>query len=158
VLKATGNIYIDKSVTQLDGIYLAKNKIYTCAQAPIPTTFVPVPINSLYDNCNNQLVVHGSFVANKVNFMRTYGSLRDEKAISSSCTARIGGRFRVVLVCPPPSPSCSNAGTAAPTMRQTCAAEVFEYTPDMYLSDPKTQKVNNGAIIYDAITSLPPVL
>ena len=166
ILKATGNIYISWDVTSLDGIYIAKNKIYTCSQKTPDNYFYAFAPGSLYDRCSNQLVIHGSFVANKVNFMRTYGSLRDEKARTGAVSCSVvngGGRARVRIrivngVCPPNSLTCSSIGLAAPTLRQTCAAEVFEYTPDMYLSDPKIQKVNNGAIIYDAITSLPPVL
>ncbi|MDB5170770.1 MAG: exported protein of unknown function [Candidatus Saccharibacteria bacterium] len=84
-IKATGNIYIDNNVTQLDGTYVAKSLknndgarvsggiIYTCGVA-----YVVAPGNK-YSSCNNQLTVNGSFVADKVNLMRTYGSLRDEK-------------------------------------------------------------------------------
>lgn len=79
-LVATGNIYIDPGVTELDGIYTAQpssassgGKIYTCGTA----SFTPVPATSLF-GCNNQLLVYGSFEANQVNLMRTFGSLRDE--------------------------------------------------------------------------------
>lgn len=84
VLKAEGgNIYIDNDVKVMDGLYIAeataaaqnKGQIYTCSSA----LGVPVGQNDLYDNCYKQLTVHGSFVARKVNMMRTYGSLRDEK-------------------------------------------------------------------------------
>ena len=80
-LVATGNIYIAKNVTQLDGLYVAKplangskGQIYTCGDG-----FSPMDDNITFDECKNQLTVHGSFVANRVNLMRTYGTLRDEK-------------------------------------------------------------------------------
>lgn len=93
VLVATGNIYIDKSVTELDGLYLAQPKdattggnIYTCASAQ------GTP-DSNYTDCNNQLVVYGSFVANQVRMLRTFGSLRDEipNPATGSTTATSNG-------------------------------------------------------------------
>lgn len=80
VLHATGNIYIRPTVTTLSGLFIAQKnsagnggKIYTCANG-----FTPVTAKNLY-SCNNQLVVYGSFVADQVNLMRTFGSLRDEE-------------------------------------------------------------------------------
>ncbi len=37
-----------------------------------------MPTSSLFSSCNSQLSVYGSFVADKINLMRTYGSMRDE--------------------------------------------------------------------------------
>lgn len=73
-LIADGNIYIGPSVTKLEGLYIAKGHIYTCASG-----FDKMPQHDLYSNCSNQLTVHGSFVAKKVHLMRTYGSMRNEK-------------------------------------------------------------------------------
>lgn len=82
ILHATGNIYIAPGVTQLAGIYIAQaksdgtaGKIYTCADA---TGFAPMSTANLYNGCKNQLVVYGSFVADQINLMRSFGSLRDE--------------------------------------------------------------------------------
>jgi hypothetical protein len=90
VLKATGNIYIDPSVGELDGVYEAVPEavpptpdpngggtIYTCGTVNAGN-FVPVPISNLYSSCNKQLSVLGSFSAYSVHLMRTYGSLRNE--------------------------------------------------------------------------------
>lgn len=85
VIRASGNIYIDPSVTKLDGLFIAEpngstgGNIYTCGTA----SFTRMSSASLYGSCNNQLTVRGSFVARKVNLMRTYGSLRDEKPVST---------------------------------------------------------------------------
>lgn len=73
-----GNIYIAPNVTRLDGYYEAKGQIYTCANS---TGNGPVSKNSTFTTCRNQLTVHGSFVAKKVNLMRTFGSLRNEKPV-----------------------------------------------------------------------------
>lgn len=86
VLHATGNIYISPNVTNLAGIYIAKSsggsggKIYDCADS---SGFAPLQSKYLY-YCRNQLVVYGSFIADQVNLMRTYGSLRDEEPTPSS--------------------------------------------------------------------------
>jgi hypothetical protein len=135
VVVVTGNIYIDKGVTQLDGTYESLGSIYTCAD---DETFSAVAANSLYTNCNKQLTVTGSFVAKKLNLLRTFGSLRDEA----------GG----------PSSSCSNPGSPlSAASHATCAAEVFEFSPEQYLQKPAAR--SSGATVrYDAITSLPPVL
>jgi hypothetical protein len=83
-----GNIYIAPGVTQLDGLYTAEpdsggdgGTIYTCGSA-----YAAMPLSQLYDNCYNQLTVHGAFVARHVNLMRTYGSLRDEKPSTTTTT------------------------------------------------------------------------
>ncbi|MEK7059442.1 MAG: hypothetical protein AAB971_01670 [Patescibacteria group bacterium] len=80
VLIATGNIYIDPGVTNLDGIYTAQTSgkaIYTCGKK-VGAAFQPLDKNNLF-SCNKRLTIHGSFVADKINLMRTFGSLRDEK-------------------------------------------------------------------------------
>lgn len=137
VLIATGNIHISKNVTELDGFYTAQpnsggtgGEIYTCQEGESNN-------NVIYGTCNQQLTVYGSFVANQVNMMRTFGSLRDEAS----------GAPR----------SCSNNGGGW-LSRQTCAAEVFILSPELYLSTPSTAPPSSGAVQYDAITSLPPVL
>lgn len=72
--------------------------------------------------------------------------------------AGLGGTTKSVPVSQtPPNPLvCSNRGTQ--TVRSTCAAEVFELSPELYLSNPNIH-VNGGSNgNWDAITSLPPVL
>ncbi len=75
-----GNIYISPGVTELDGIYIAEpngatgGKIFTCASG----LGSPVAQQNIFSTCNNQLTVYGNFVANQVNMMRSFGSLRDE--------------------------------------------------------------------------------
>jgi len=80
VLAATGNIYIAPGVTQLDGLYTSSGTVYTCGQQLTSTSFVYMPATQLYDSCHNQLLFNGSVIANQVKMMRTFGSLRDEKA------------------------------------------------------------------------------
>jgi len=140
IVKASGNIYIDPGVTRLDGTYEAAGSIYTCGKIESPGVFKPVgQTDDIWTTCKNQLMVVGSFVANKINFLRTYGTLHNERDVRDS-----GG-------------SCAHAGTASAT-RNTCAAEVFEFSPEQYLERPAALPNAAGATQYDAITSLPPVL
>ncbi|HSW85169.1 MAG TPA: hypothetical protein VLF79_00960 [Candidatus Saccharimonadales bacterium] len=94
ILVATGNIYIAKQVTELDGIYASipadptksangtAGRIYTCSEQSNPySTGALVTSANLFNDCKNQLTVYGSFVANQVKLMRTYGTLRDETPI-----------------------------------------------------------------------------
>jgi hypothetical protein len=83
VLHATGNIYIAPGVTELDGLYESTGgKIYTCGSA-----YAPMPASQLFDNCNKQLSVYGKFVANQVDMMRTFGSVRDDAQVPSAVNA-----------------------------------------------------------------------
>lgn len=236
VLHTTGNIYIDRSVTNLDGIFVSETTtpgghIYTCGAGTAPYAdgsvpadpFTPMAKNELYANCNKQLVVHGSFVADNVDLMRTYGSLRNEKptvsggvqqpitmsktmkgatpcvSVKDSFSKLVYGcsvdpSLRVVtastkppnlycvwprsfdsavpskywfcenLATPSVTPKvvaaagdCSNSNGITPT-HNTCAAEVFEFSPELYLSQPAIQTQNLGAGSWNAVTSLPPVL
>ncbi|HVI60728.1 MAG TPA: hypothetical protein VM535_01085, partial [Candidatus Saccharimonadales bacterium] len=79
VLRATGNIYIAPGVTQLDGLYISRNTIYTCGVNNGGGNFAVPAAGSIYSTCKNQLVIFGNFIAKKVNLLRTFGSLRDEK-------------------------------------------------------------------------------
>jgi len=151
-LVATGNIYVDPNVTELDGIYSAQpdssgnhGTIYDCGENN-SGVFTPVQNNSgtdnLYEDCYKQLLVVGSFQANKVDLMRTYGSLRDEASVSSPA-------------------SCSDYDpgySPGPPVTNTCAAEVFELSPELYISNPSIEPPNHGALMYQADTGLPPIL
>lgn len=57
--------------------------------------------------------------------------------------------------------SCSSSAGALRNMSLsplTCAAEVFDFSPELYLSSPAIAPTNNGGVQPTAITSLPPVL
>ncbi len=82
-----GDIYINASVHELDGIYVAipdstgkGGHIYTCASG-----FTPMLTSSAtyYSDCNRPLVINGSFTAKQVQFLRTFGSLRQPGNISA---------------------------------------------------------------------------
>ena len=64
---ATGDIYIDPSITSLDGTYIAQGNIYDCA-TPTPAKTYGGP--TCY---SNNLTVNGSFMANAIYLQRTGG-------------------------------------------------------------------------------------
>ena len=142
VLQVTGgNIYIDSRVTQLDGLYIARpdsngngGKIYTCGDV---TSHQQMSASQIYSSCSNQLTVYGTFAAAQINLMRTFGTLKDAQN-NTNCTNR--------------------GSTAASRIHTDCAAEVFDFSPEMYLSNPAVQAPGNGTQQWDAITTLPPVL
>ena len=79
-LVVKGNIYIAPGVTQLDGYFIAqdtspsttKGRIFTCTDGTNNPTAA-----YLAANCGSQLRINGSFVAEHVNFLRTYKTLRN---------------------------------------------------------------------------------
>jgi hypothetical protein len=139
-LVVKGNIYISKDVTELDGLYVAQprdvagghnndpatGKIYTCTDAG-GARFAD---SQLWSQCQNQLRIHGSFVASQVRFLRSVNTLIDSVAKEPVVSSK--------------------------------AAEIFQVSPDMYLSQPvfRSRGINpNGQTgQYDYIANLPPIL
>jgi hypothetical protein len=110
-----GDIYIDRNVTQLDGVYVAESnganggRIFTCSNAI--RSPVNLAIAGAYTTCNKQLVINGAFVAKYVGFGRTNGSIGQ---------ARVGD-----------------------SLASNHDAEVFNYTPELWL--PRSiSAANNG--------------
>ncbi len=135
-LVVEGNIYVGSNVTQLDGTYVAvptsssSGQIYTCASgmgSPVTGTFST--------GCTNQLVVNGAFVAKKVLFERDCSTIR--YANRNEPTVYTGG-----------------SGDNQNCSPQNRAAEVFNYTPELWIRSSSGKPKDK----YDAITSLPPVL
>jgi len=129
-----GNIYIDKSVSQLDGLYIAqpitdgsKGKIFTCSSG------IGNPINNpsqRFNECGTQLRVYGSFIANEVILGRTTNSIRD---------------------------SIGREEYSGPN--STRAAEIFVFTPEVYLANSAVKpssRATSGE--YQYIATLPPIL
>jgi hypothetical protein len=53
---------------------------------------------------------------------------------------------------------CSNPGIKSSLIHDTCAAEVFELSPELYMTVPPNNHPNGGAPTFNSITGLPPVL
>lgn len=132
-LVVKGNIYIDKDVTQLDGVYIAQPRdiqspgdIYTCTNGTTP--YVLPNSGTLRSDCNVKLTVNGTFIAQNVHFLRTNGRLRPSIVDNE----------------------LASSGTIA---------EVFNFSPEVYLGVPDSSLRRSAALKkYDYITSLPPVL
>jgi hypothetical protein len=140
-----GKVTIDNNVTQLDGLYVSQpngnngGSIYTCEISTY---------SAVLDNCRNQLVVNGAFVAKQVFLLRSFGSLRN-----SSPGERLINAIK----------TCASYTGTADTSRGDCAAEIFNFSPELYLSqfggDPGgTPTTGPTKGTYDYITSLSPVL
>ena len=149
---ARGNIYIDPGVSQLDGMYVAqptdaagnnKGVIYTCAANKTPYDD-PSMLGSWLGSCRRQLVVNGSFVAQHIHLLRTFGSIRDS------------GQYPGEHLFGKPSLTCSDSGN---TSLGDCAAEIFNLTPELFLAQPAiTPTTGPTTGTYQYITSLSPVL
>lgn len=126
-LVVRGNIYIDKSVTNLSGVYVAqpngdsKGTIYTCASG---NSFVAA--SDLYDQCNKQLTINGAFIAKNVKFLRTHGTKKDSPANEPWNSSTIAEVFK-----------------SSPEMYLSAPAALTN--------------VGGSTGSYDSITSLPPI-
>jgi len=141
-LVATGDIYVSPDVSELDGVYVAKGAIYTCAQ----DNFTKFPSATMYDACSNQLTVNGAFIAQQVYLYRTYGSLRNS----------LGGESPIN----PNGGDCTiNTRLAGRSNLYDCAAEVFNFSPETFLGKPALgSPPSSGITKYDFISSFSPVL
>lgn len=127
-----GRIFIDKSVQNLDGVYVAipnagyqtagdnygnpnAGTIVTCSNGSStydPNT--PAGVNGIQSQCGSLLTVYGSLIANHIFLLRTGG-----------------------------------------TASSNTPAEYIRYSPEEWLAPPSGGKVDTS---YQAITGLPPVL
>ena len=154
-----GSIYIDKSVTQLDGMYVAQ-PVPKCDSGGLPAgcnnlaSYSPVTADSgiiwtchpnnttkldytYPPNCNSPLVVNGALIAKQVNFLRVKGD------IGGANTAEDG------------------LGTVNSCTSGACnVSEVVNYTPAMIMGGNFFSAGSSGSgtgLPVDSIVSLPPV-
>ncbi|HUB93649.1 MAG TPA: hypothetical protein VMB52_04050 [Verrucomicrobiae bacterium] len=88
---ASGNIYVDKGVTDLDGLYIAQNNgtsgtgtIYDCTNGSTPYTIDST--GSFNTACDTNLTVNGSFIADQIRLMRTSGTVESATSTEASGT------------------------------------------------------------------------
>lgn len=141
-----GDIHIAPVVTRLDGLYIAqphangtRGTIYSCSRNDSGTYRAygvsSDPTLDILAQCNRQLAINGSVVANRIKWLRIHESLRH---------------------------STSGEAPDFATGAGTKAAEVINYTPQMWLA-PSPLRVpaepEGGALLrpYDAIRAMPPV-
>lgn len=130
-----GNIFINKLVTRLDGVFIAQpgivgnGTINTCVVVSGNSgNALPVIAASVFDNCNSKLTVNGAFIAQRVKLLRVNGSLS-----KTTLNEPRGGLN---------------------------TAEEFNFSPEAYLALPDCAIPQNckSSAKADAITSLPPIL
>lgn len=95
-LVVQGNIYIDKDVSRVDGLYIAQpdaaggGTIFTCADG----AFAPPDLDDeLLTSCDNKLTVNGSFLASDIQLLRTNGTVRQSNAAEPNTSPNIGETF-----------------------------------------------------------------
>jgi hypothetical protein len=115
-----GNIFIDKSVSTLSGVFVAEQSggtggtIYTCTNGSTP--YQPwVSASGYYTACNTQLTIYGSFVAQQVRFLRTHGT--------------------------------TSQSSAAESWQSATSAEKFVYSPELWLANLKSTPSNTNSSI-----------
>ncbi|HSH18081.1 MAG TPA: hypothetical protein VK978_01720 [Candidatus Saccharimonadales bacterium] len=126
-----GRIFIDAKVNQLDGQFVAvpdggyenafstyddpaRGTISTCGEGFAVHSPTKITSNNMDAVCDRQLTVNGSFAANQILFLRTFGTLRNGQP-----------------------------------------AEVFNYTPEMWLP-PSDDALDDP--VYQSVSSPPPLL
>ena len=125
-----GNIFIDKSVTQLDGVYVAQGgTIYTC------TNGAGGVVNGLYADCNTQLTVNGALVASRIKWLRTFGHLGNSTFGEN----------------PNSNSNCTSLGVTY--TKPTCASEIVNLGPEAWMVEQSSTNPNA-----DYIQALPPLL
>jgi hypothetical protein len=141
-LVVRGSIYIDKSVTQLDGLYIAQpanpanittddGDIWTCHTNDQNIVYYTDP-----SICNTKLNVNGALIAKQVNLLRTYGD---------------------VSTAPLPNAATSEDKLANGLGATSRAAETINYSPAMVMGGPFFNPPSTGALPIDSEVSLPPV-
>lgn len=141
------DINIAPGVTRLDGVFVAQSwnggtgTINTCT--------------TNYAACRNPLVVNGALFANRVNFYRTRGSMRnavqDEGRLG--VTPGVGGNNR----CSSPWGTTQVANNAGSLGGNTCAGELISFSPEVYLSLSQIL-IPEDSFRLDSYVTLPPNL
>jgi hypothetical protein len=127
-----GNIYIDPSVSRLDGLYIAQpdqtnlantGVIWTCHDGSSGA----YTSSEVISNCRNKLTFNGAVIAKQMNLWRTNDGINSDLPTNQTGT-------------------------------QTIPAEEFNYTPEMVIGNPFFNQ-SNGSQDYtvDSVITLPPV-
>lgn len=129
VLAAKGDIYIDPSVTRIDGILIAqpdsagtRGRVVTCTVNFSDTTDLKSRLNGVCGN--NKLTVRGAVVARQIKMLRNKGTLFQSVDNELATSANI--------------------------------AEMFIFSPEVWIYGMYNGSSQKS--IYDSITAMPPVL
>ncbi len=154
MLVASGSIYIANNVKGLDGIYVAQQRsdgtggvIYTCAKTSGFEGYND-GTSEMFDNCggpqgensnladDKRLIVNGAFIAHHIKFDRIHKSLRDSKSNTNERADHDPGTIP----------------------HKTEGSEVFNFSPEIYLSPPPFARDASSASKSPYFTTLPPIL
>lgn len=134
-----GNIYVEPSVTQLDGIFIAQpnggtgGRFYTCGSRTLWGSNAPANVpnsGQIIANCNQRLTVYGAVLADTIKFLRSRGT-----------------RARSVA-------TETYAVDNNPATPDGDPAELFIFSPEVWLGG----ELQGSGGAFDYITALPPVL
>lgn len=159
-----GDIKIAHNVSRLDGVYISLpsvtggGTIVTCAGPNTWDEYIPDHKRQLLpggdpshrgDCTQKQLTVNGAFIAQKIKLLRTGSSL-----MYSSVGEHPATNLSEHL--------CGSASTNVPNFdgnKRVCSAEVFNFSPELYLADTCKIFLNCGPTPPDdSITGMPPIL
>lgn len=140
---ALGDIYIDHSVSQINGWYIAQPSpgsalsadsgvIWTCHDN---TNEVHLSTLFLENSCKTTLTVNGALTAKHVNFFRSNGDVVTQ---------------------------ADNSGDGPGVYNDAHAAEIINYTPDMVVGGPFFNKSSSaggstGSPVIENLVNLPPI-
>ena len=128
-----GNIYIDHNVTELDGLYVAEPE--NTSSGKVGGTIYTCAINGLPNPLYSPSTIGNNYYNDCSNKLNIYGSF-------------IAGQVQFLRT------GGTVGSSRGDNLTHNNAAEVFDYTPEMWL--PRVNGVSSTN--YSAITGLPPVL
>ena len=128
-----GDIFINNTVGQLDGEYVASGDIYTCARnggSLLATT--PANLTYIADNCNSKLTVNGSMKSRRIYLLRSLGTVLRGTPRENYDSSN--------------NPNGDNI------------AESFRFTPESYLllDGGGLERLPGSIPVYDSIITRPP--
>ena len=136
---ASGNIYVQRDIAAMDGVYVAQPRfegddttgdIYSCANGAN---------NPLFDLGNTGLGGNAEFILNNCN----------TKLI-------VNGAFMASRVHLLRSNNTVNDGVAYETSGSNNVAEVFQFTPELYITEGGGLPPRSTNVVIDSIVALPP--
>jgi hypothetical protein len=136
---ASGNIYVQSDIAVMDGVYVAQPRfegddttgnIYSCANGAN---------NPLFDLSNTSAGGNAEFIVNRCNSKLT-----------------VNGAFMAKRVHLLRSNNTVNDGVAYESSGSSNVAEVFQFTPELYITEGGGLSPRSTNVVIDSIVALPP--
>lgn len=159
VVIVRGNIYLESSVGQIDGTYIAipdengeGGIIDTCSDVGEAGEW-PDPGGTLSTQvCDTQLIINGRLIARDVIWKRTNGTIGSpDTVLDSRCTVFEEGRY--------PLGDEAEAQRLLAARLEQCAAEFINMTPEVYFGSETTDSDSPSSVGNVPVSSieLPPI-